>query len=153
MLILGVRTSPTIVRYALLDWDGQSANLVNTNDENKLIFPADCQRIEQKLHWLYQEMERVLRQHPDVQQIVIKANEFGRGGESSTTRESAYLDAIIFMIAGQRSLPIDVKLYRSIGTRRDEVMTFAENNVGVTGRNWNVQMADAVAAAWFGRNN
>lgn len=148
ILILGLRTAPAMVRYALVEWDGLTARLVNADEENRLVFPADCQRIEQKLHWLSQEIERVLRQHTNIDRIAIKTNEYGRGGESATTRDAAYLDAVIYTIAGKKPLPIDSKLYRSIGTRRDEVKDFAATNVGVTNRNWNEQMADAVAVAW-----
>lgn len=152
MVILGVRTSPTTVRYAVLEYNGAAVSLVNADLENKLDFPADCRSIEQKLHWLHQELDRVLRQYPGIGTIVIKANEYGRGGETAASREAAYFDAIILMTAGTRQLSVDVKLYRTIGTRRNEVKAFAENKVGKTNRYWNEQMADAVSAAWSGRN-
>lgn len=153
MMILGIRTSPTTVRYAVLDCNGAAVSLVNADSENKLDFPADCRSIEQKLHWLHQELDRVLRQYPGIERIVIKANEYGRGGEKASSREAAYFDAVVLMTAGTRQLPVDVKLYRTIGTRRNEVKTFAETNVGATNRYWNEQMADAVSAACSGRNN
>jgi hypothetical protein len=98
-------------------------------------------------------LDRVLRQYPGIERIVIKANEFGRGGEKVSSREAAYFDAVVLMTAGTRQLPVDVKLYRTIGTRRNEVKSFAETNVGATNRYWNEQMADAVSAAWSGRND
>lgn len=153
MQILGIRTSTATVRYAVLDCNGAAVSLVNANSEHKLDFPADCQGIEQKLHWLYQELDRVLRQYSGIERIVIKANEYGRGGEKASSREAAYFDAVVLMTAGTRQLPVDVKLYRTIGTRRNEVKTFAETNVGTTNRYWNEQMAAAVSAAWSGRND
>lgn len=153
MMILGIRTSPTTVRYAVVDCNGATVSLVNSDSENKLDFPAVCQSIEQKLHWLHQELDRILRQYPTIEKIVIKANEYGRGGETTSSREAAYFDAVVLMTAGTRQIPIDVKLYRTIGTRRDEVKTFAETKVGVTNHYWNEQMADAVSAAWSGRND
>jgi len=88
MMILGIRTSPTTVRYAVLDCNGASVSLVNADSENKLDFPADCRSIEQKLHWLHQELDWVLRQYPGIERIVIKANEYGRGGEKASSREA-----------------------------------------------------------------
>ena len=41
MMILGIRTSPTTVRYAVLDYNGATVSLVNAASENKLDFPAD----------------------------------------------------------------------------------------------------------------
>lgn len=148
MQILGIRTAPASIRYAVLDWDGQDATFTNADGENKLDFPADIRSIEQKLHWLHQELERVLRQYPQIERIVIKANEYGRGGEKASSREAAYLDGIVLLLAGQRDLPVETKLYRNIGTRRNEVKNFAETRVGTSSRYWNEQMADAVAAAW-----
>jgi len=152
-MVLGIRTSPTTIRYAVLDCSGTAVSLVNANSENKLDFPAHCQSIEQKLYWLHQELNRVLRQYPNIERIVIKANEYGQGGEKASSREAAYFDAVVLMTAGTRQLPVDVKLYRTIGTRRNDVKSFAKANVGVTNHYWNEQMADAVSAAWSGRND
>ena len=63
MQILGIRTSSTCVRYAIIEWDSQSASLVNAATENKLDFPADRQEISQKLQWLFSELERIYRMH------------------------------------------------------------------------------------------
>jgi hypothetical protein len=152
-MILGIRTSPTTVRYAVLNCNGVTGSLVNAESENKLDFPADCRRVEQKLHWLHQELSRVLRQYPVIEKVVIESNEYGRGGEKASAREAAYLDAIILLTAGSLQLPVEMTLYRTIGTRRNEIKTFAETNVGKTNRYWNEQMADAVSAAWSGRND
>jgi len=61
MQILGIRTASTCVRYAIVEWDGQAASLVNAAAENKLDFPADRQEISQKLQWLYSELGRIYR--------------------------------------------------------------------------------------------
>lgn len=148
MQILGVRTSTTMVRYAILEWDGLTAKLLNAAKENRLEFPADKTESAQKLHWLYQELERVLRQNPSVEKIAVKANEYGRGGEKASSREAAYFDAVVLMIAGQKALPVKTFLYKSMKTKRDDVKAFAASIVEVTTTYWNEQMADAVAAAW-----
>ena len=57
MQILGIRTASTCVRYAIVEWDGQTASLVNAVAENKLDFPADLQEISQKLSQAQQQME------------------------------------------------------------------------------------------------
>jgi hypothetical protein len=151
-VILGVRTSPKTVRYAVLDFSNATISFINANEENKLDFPADLQNIEQKLSWFYQEMERVLRKYPSISKIVIKANEFGLGQEKMSSREAAYFDAIVFLVAGDRHLPVEVKFYRAIGTRRDGIKGFAETHVGKTDLYWNEQIADAASAAWAARD-
>ncbi len=153
MQILGIRTSPSSVRYAIIDWDGTAARLLNASGENKLDFPAGKTTIASKLHWLREELNRVLRQNPEVTRMAIKCNEYGRGGEKATSREAAHLDAAALIVAGERLLPVEMLLYRSIGTKRDEVKGFAETNVGRVDPYWNEQIADAIAVAWATRNN
>jgi len=153
MKILGIRTSPSTVRYAIIDWDGHTARLTNASTEHKLDFPADKTTTAAKLHWLHEEITRILRQNSGVNRIAIKCNEFGRGGESSSSREAAHLDAAGLIVAGEKSLPVEMFVYRSIGTKRNEVKAFAEANVGKVTPYWNEQIADAIAAAWASRNN
>jgi len=69
MQILGMRTASTCVRYAIVEWDGQTATLVNAGAENKLDFPADSQEIAQKLLWLHDELERILRMYSESKAI------------------------------------------------------------------------------------
>jgi hypothetical protein len=121
---------------------------VNACAENKLDFPAEYSGIEEKLHWLHQELDRILRKNTNIEKIAVKMSEYGHGGETASSREAAYFDAIILLSAGSRQLPVTLKLYRAIGTKRNYVKTFAEEHVGKTERNWNEQMADAVSAAW-----
>ena len=56
-------------------------------------------------------------------------------------------------MAGETNLPVEMLLYRAIGTKRDEVKEFAENNVGRGEPYWNEQMADAIAVAFAVRNH
>jgi hypothetical protein len=152
MQILGIRTSPSTVRYAIFDWHGTSGRLLNANGETKLDFPADKTTIATKLHWLREELHRVLRQNPGVTKMAIKCNEYGRGGEKASSREAAHLDAAALMVAGEKMLHVEMLTYRAIGTKRDEVKTFAETNISRVDPYWNEQIADAIAAAWATRN-
>lgn len=153
MQILGIRTSPATVRYAIFDWDGTSGRLLNVGGETKLDFPADKTTIATKLHWLREELNRVLRQNPDVTKMAIKCNEYGRGGERAKSREAAHLDAAALIVAGERMLQVEMLMYRAIGTNRDEVKVFAETNVGRVDPYWNTQIADAIAVAWATRRS
>jgi Holliday junction resolvasome RuvABC endonuclease subunit len=153
MQILGIRTSLSSVRYAILEWDGVSGSLLNAAGETKLDFPRDKTTIATKLQWLREELNRVLRQNSSVTRMAIKCNEYGRGGEKASSREAAHLDAAALIVAGERMLPVQMLFYRSIGTKRDEVKEFAERNVGRVDSNWNEQIADAIAVAWAARNN
>ncbi len=153
MQILGIRTSSITVRYAIVEWDGQNARLVKADTENKLDFPADHQEIEQKLFWLHGELERILRKYPEVSKVAIKMNEFMR--EKKITRPSTHMDGVVMLAAKQNDKRVATLLYANIqqGMGSKKVQAFSESNVGRSSKYWNVQMADAVAAAWTRRNN
>lgn len=153
MQLLGIRTAPKTIRYAIIDWDGKDAIFVNADGENKIDFPADANTIEKKLYWLFRELERILIQYPGIDQITIKTNEYRPKMESVSSREAAYLDAVIVLFAEKENKKVELKLYRGIGTKRDEVKEFAERNIGISTRYWDIQMADAVVAAWSTRAN
>ena len=148
MKVLGIRNAPQKLRYAVMNWDGQRATLVNSSLENMLVLPASITSLKDQIFWLYQELERVLRHHSIIDKIAIKPNEYRPGRESAASRSAAYFDAIVFLIAGKYNIPIESKLYRQIGTNRGEVREFAELNVGRTDTYWDDQMADAIAIAW-----
>lgn len=147
MTVLGIRTSTTVVKFAVVDRAVASFTFVNVDTESALKFPAECRKTHEKLHWLRQELLRILRQYPQVARVALKCNEYASGRESGSSRESAYLDAVVMLVAGERNLEFDSKLYISIGTRRKDVKEFAENKVGRTTSGWDEQMADAVAVA------
>lgn len=147
MKILGIRNSAKQFRYAVLFWDGENTLLLNADTENLIKMPVGIKEYTQKLHWLYQEIDRIVRQNPDISCIALKSNEYGRG-ETASLRLAAYLDAVVYLVAGQHNLPLTSKLYRQIGTNKSSVVKFSEDNVGKTQSNWNGQMADAVAVGW-----
>lgn len=152
MQILGIRTASTCVRYAIVEWDGQTASLVNSAAENKLDFPADRQEIPQKLQWLYSEFERLYRMYPNISKIAIKMNQFGT--EKMANRFSTHMDGVVMLSALQNGKTAQTFLYANMqqGMSSKKVQLFAETNVGRSDKYWNAQMADAVAAAWTGRD-
>ena len=88
MQILGIRVSPSTIRYAILDWDGQIAEFINKDRENKIEFPANiCSRGE-KLNWFYQELERIHSLYPNIKVVGIKEGEY-IDTETSRKREKA----------------------------------------------------------------
>jgi len=152
MQILGIRTASTCVRYAIVEWDGQTATLVNAMAENKLDFPADRQEIAQKILWLHDELERILRMYPDITKVAVKMNQFGT--EKMANRYSTHLDGVVMLSAMKNAKALNTFIYANIqqGMSSKKVQAFAEANVGRSDKYWNAQMADAVAAAWTGRD-
>lgn len=146
--ILGIRTSPSEVRYAILDISADGDVIfVNAASENKLQYPATHATTPEKLRWLKGEMDRIFRQIPGIDQMVLKTNEFA-GTENKSKRESAYADAICLLVASEHQIPAICKLYTQIGSTSQEAMRHAELRVGRTVRYWDKKIADAVLAAF-----
>lgn len=146
MKILGIRTSSTCVRYAILEITSDNINFVNRTTENKLKFPAEIQEnIGGKLAWLYTEIEDILRQNK-ILKIIIKPNEYGQR-EKAPLREGTHFDSVVILLAAQKSIPCQIKLNKSIGINSKNVKSFAESSVEATPKYWDEQMATAVSAA------
>lgn len=151
MQILGIRTSSKCIRYAVVNWDGQNASLVNADDECRLNFPADTEEIVDKLVWLQAELERIFRKYPDIHHVVVKMNQFGN--EKMANRYSTHMDGVVMLVSKQSGKPVSSVIYANIekGMSSKKIQSFAEIKVGRSCKYWDSQMADAIAAAWTRR--
>lgn len=148
MKILGIRTAPQQLRYAIVESASGICTLLNSASENIIRKPANLTEVHDHLKWVKDELHRVIRQHPDLNIVALKTPEFA-GSKTSTSRFGDYLDAIVLLVAAEANVPILTKLYSQMATRRSDVTRHAEDKVGRTESNWNEQMADAVAVAWI----
>jgi len=151
MKLLGIRTSPKSIRYAILDCEGQTVVFLNADTENKIDFPAEIQTSEKKISWLFKEFQRILEIHPEVKCVTIKSNEFTPGRESGSSREAAYLDGTILLASELNQKKVVTKMYRMMNTNRRDVKALAEQKVGRCSHYWDEQIADAIIAAWSSR--
>jgi hypothetical protein len=64
------------------------------------------------------------------------------------------MDGVVMQSALQNGKTAHTFLYANMqqGMSSKKVQAFAEANVGRSDKYWNAQMADAVAAAWTGRD-
>jgi hypothetical protein len=149
MKVLGIRVTPQVARYAIVDYDDGVAIFINHDSENRLDFPAALSTIAEKSRWLYMELDRIFPQYPDLEQIIVKENEYG--GETKKRRESTYLLGVVFLIAAQRNISSRPVLYTQLKTNGGHVKEFAETNIGRSSQYWDTQIADAVAATWIAK--
>jgi hypothetical protein len=147
--VLGFRTDPSAPRYAIVQNNGGSLTLDNASGETRLSHPANVSRPPEKAAWLYREIERVFRDNPGITSVVIKTNEYTQS-DSKAKRDSAYAEAMLLLYCAQQRIPIDIKIYASLGTKSGDVKMHAEQRVGRTSKYWDAKMADAVVAAWSG---
>lgn len=150
MQVIGIRSSAKEIRYAILEKNiNRDITFLNKDKEHCLKYPSNISDIEEKLLWVKKEFERILRQNPEIEKIIIKVNEFN-GSETLLKRESAYIDAIILLLSAEKHIKIDRKLYQSIGTSSKQTKEIAEMRVGKTDKYWNTSIADAINSAYWG---
>lgn len=147
MKALGIRVGPQKTRVAIVERVDSNICLLNAETESRLVYPSDASAIEDRLYWLYQEMERLHNAYPDIARVFIKSNEFTQT-ETKAKRETAYLEAVIVLYWREQSVNVELNTYATLATRRDKVKSHAEHRVGKTAKYWDIQMADAVVAAW-----
>jgi hypothetical protein len=146
MKTLGIRTAPGQLRYAVVESDEDSTTLVNASTENLIKVPAGMDDYSEKLAWQKGEIDRILRQNPDIEKVVMKVGEYGRS-DTKSSRLGSYFDAAVILAAKEFDIPVEGKVYKQIGTKRSQVKEHAENCATRTETHWNEQMADAVVAA------
>lgn len=148
MQILGIRVSPSTIRYAIVDWDGINFTFLNRTTENKIDFPVNLGSRGSKLSWLFQELERIVSNYPNIDIIGVKEGEY-IGSETLSKRERASLEGIIQYWAYERNIPATMKIYAGIkDVKSREALIFCETNIGKTETYWNKDMSDALLAAW-----
>ncbi len=152
MEILGIRTAPKQLRYALVCINGEGISLGNSESEHLIRTPATMEDPLDILAWQKKEIDRVIRINSDVIKIVLKVAEFGRN-DTKITRLGAYLDAAVILSAKEANISVEGKLYSQLGTNRSQVKDHAEARVGRTNTHWNEQIADAIIAAWSARGD
>lgn len=148
MKVLGLRASSSEIRYAILEKTSNEILFINQATENRMVYPANMDNIELKLKWTRDEINRVIRQNPDISKISIKTNEYA-GSETSAKRETIYTDAIFLLVAAENNIQVVRKLYSQIGASSKNVKEKAEAKVGRTDKYWNSTMADAIACAYW----
>lgn len=84
MKILGIRTAPAQLRYALIEVANEDLTLLNANTENLIKVPAGMTEYSEQLAWQKDEIDRIIRQNSDIAKVVLKVGEYGRSDTKST---------------------------------------------------------------------
>lgn len=147
MKVIGFRNSPTHVRYAVLEVEGNKASFLNASGEHILKYPQSIDDVPDKLDWLFKEVNRVFNLNVETKFCALKCNEYNRS-EKTSTRYTAYADAIVLLASRMRSIPVQYFLYKQIHLTSSDVMNFAEAKAGKCNKRWDTQIADAIAVAY-----
>lgn len=149
MRILGIKSAPDQIRYAIIEGVHGNAKLQNAADENRLVFPnGTAEKFDERTKWLLENIQRILKRNAPIDCIAIKLGEFGPNIKlTKANRESGYYDAIAYLAAKLEAVPVVSASYKALGTTSKNVCIDAESEVGQTTTYWNAQMADAVIVA------
>lgn len=148
MKAMGVRVGRQRTRVAIVRRDKDGYTLLNSDAASRLAYPADLTGPDDRVLWLFDEMERLHHENPDLDVVCIKTNEYG--ADTKAKRESAYLEAATMLSSRRHSVPVTSRTYVSLATRKANVKAHAEQRVKRTDKYWDTQMADAIVAAWKG---
>ena len=146
---IGFRTASDGVRYAVVVCSNTAVSLLNASEETRLLYPARTTSIQDKLTWLYGELNQIWQDHSDTQSIAIKTNEFGLS-DTKAKRHSYFAEGVIALYFARKSINVDVFTYSGLPANSRNVRQIAENFVDRTTTYWDVKMADAVLVAWKG---
>lgn len=146
MKVLGIRNSPTKIRFCILDGDKTKFTFSNQNGENKIDMPKSLKTEAEIYLWVKSEFKRIFDKYGPFDHMAIKQNE-NVSTRYSSVRPVMFLDCIATMVAIENNTPFSSHIYNSLGTKSKEVISFVESKVSKTTKNWDAQMADAIAAA------
>lgn len=148
MTVLGIRISKSLIYYAILSNEDGNIRFVNQNLENRLAFPAGIDMLGRKISWLIQEMNRIYRDHTNIELVVIKEGEY-ISKESKVKRERAALEGGVHYWCYQNQIKVCSKINNAIRDfSREGAKSFFEDRSFRTNKYWNDEMVDALSAAW-----
>ena len=151
MRVLGFRGDPNAPRYAVVSCNTGNFVLENASGDSKLTIPARIpnEAEAERVQWIFREIGRIFDVHSSIDKVIIKCNEFTKV-DSMAKRRSAYIDAAVLLACAHHDIPVEIKIYASMGTSSAETQNHAEKQVGKTDKYWDKKMADAVNAALWG---
>jgi hypothetical protein len=145
-VVLGIRNSPKCVRYAILEHSQNGVVFKNRDSINNTLEFPKSKTDYTKLEWLYEELKIIQNKYQDISEVVIKTNEYGQR-DKAALRSTAYLDAVVMLFFTQKKIPVESKVYRSLGSKSVDVLMQAESLVRKMDSKWDKQIADAIVAA------
>jgi len=146
MRILGIRNSPTKIRFCILEGDKSSYLFINHADENKIDLPKSLKTEFATYEWVKSEFKRLFDKYGPFDHLAIKQNE-NVPTRYSSVKPVMFFDCIASMVAIENNTPFTSHIYTSLGTKSKEVLSFVETKVSKTNANWDSQIADAIAAS------
>lgn len=146
MKILGIRNSPSKIRFCIIDGDKTTFSFSNHDSENKIDLPKSLKTEAEIYQWVKSEYKRVFDKYGPFDHMAIKQNENVQTRYSSV-KPVMFLDCLATMIAIENNTSFTSHTYVSLGTKSKEVISFIESKINKSATNWDVQMADAIAAA------
>lgn len=146
MKILGIRNSPKVIRFCILEGNATSFTFSNVNGENKIDMPKSLKTEAEIYQWVKSEFSRLFDKYGPFDHMAIKQNE-NVPTRYSSVKPVMFLDCIACLVAIDNNTPFTSHLYTSLGTKSKEVIQHVESQVSKSNTHWDGKIADALAAA------
>jgi hypothetical protein len=146
MKVLGIRNSPTKIRFSIIEGDATTYVFINHNSENKIDMPKSLKTEAEIFQWVKSEFKRIFDKYGPFDHMAIKQNE-NVPTRYSSVRPVMFLDCIATMIAIENHTPFSSCNFKSIGTNGKEAVSFVESKVTKSATNWDAQIAESIAVA------
>lgn len=146
MKILGIRNSPTKIRFCIIEGDNVNFIFKNYNSENKIDLPKSLKTEVEIYQWVKSEFKRIFEIYGPFDHMAIKQNE-NISTRYSSVKPVMFMDCISTLVSIENNTTFSSHLYIGLGTKSKEVMSFIESKVDKSNSNWDSQIADAIAAA------
>jgi len=146
MKVIGIRNSPTKIRFCILEGDSIKYNFINYDIENKIDLPKSIKTDFEIYKWTKSEFNRIFDKYGPFDHLAIKQNE-NVPTRYSSVKPVMFFDCIAIMVAIENNTSFSSHLYTSLGTKSKEVVEYVSRKVVKSSINWDNQIAYAIAAA------
>lgn len=146
MKVLGIRNSPTKIRFCILEGDDKAFVFTNRDYENKIDLPKSAKTEFEIFQWVKSEYKRVFDKYGPFDHMAIKQNE-NIPTRYSSVKPVMFMDCIATIVSIENNTNFSSHSYTSLSTKSKEVVTFVESKGLKSNVNWDSQIADAIAAA------
>lgn len=137
MKTIGIRTSNTCIRYAIVDYDGNKYTMLN-KDNHRVNIPKNLADEQCIYDWVYKEIGEIVR-NEHIEKAAIRENAYLK--EKKSLRHSNRIDAIVALALKHAEIPTKIRL---LNCNQEDMKKQAEDLCGKTDKYWDVDIAAAI---------
>jgi hypothetical protein len=152
MDILGIRFTPKLIYFVIVNNQGEKLSWENSNDSHKIKIPENISETGELLNWFYKEFNSIFTKYKNIEQIAFKEPEYKGNVNNGSFRRRIYYEGLLQYWAYENELPIIRKTYTGFRNgkrviKKDERLDYCKNNIINCEELKNNELVDAILAA------